>query len=75
MHSAFTSLCALIRLAGAHMGVIHLLMTDVVIPEMNRRDLAKHLLTSYPSLTAQLAEQRTAAGLAPLGRLRAVAMT
>jgi len=39
-----------IRLASAYAGVIHLLMTDVVMPEMNGRDLAKHLLTSFPSL-------------------------
>jgi two-component system cell cycle sensor histidine kinase/response regulator CckA len=39
-----------IRLAGAYTGVIHLLMTDVVMPEMNGRDLAKTLLTSFPAL-------------------------
>ncbi|HEY5282136.1 MAG TPA: ATP-binding protein, partial [Polyangia bacterium] len=39
-----------IRLAGAYTGVIHLLMTDVVMPEMNGRDLARNLLTSFPSL-------------------------
>ena len=39
-----------IRLASAYAGVIHLLMTDVVMPEMNGRDLAKNLLTSFPSL-------------------------
>ncbi len=39
-----------IRLAGAYTGVIHLLMTDVVMPEMNGHDLAKNLLTSFPAL-------------------------
>jgi CheY-like chemotaxis protein len=39
-----------IQLAGAYTGVIHLLMTDVVMPEMNGRDLAKNLLTSSPAL-------------------------
>jgi CheY-like chemotaxis protein len=39
-----------IQLAGSYTGVIHLLMTDVVMPEMNGRDLAKNLLTSYPAL-------------------------
>jgi two-component system cell cycle sensor histidine kinase/response regulator CckA len=39
-----------IRVASAYAGVIHLLMTDVVMPEMNGRDLAKNLLTSFPSL-------------------------
>jgi two-component system cell cycle sensor histidine kinase/response regulator CckA len=31
-------------------GEIHLLMTDVVMPEMNGRDLAKNLLSLYPHL-------------------------
>jgi len=39
-----------IRVAGAYAGVIHLLLTDVVMPEMNGRDLANYLLSSYPSL-------------------------
>jgi CheY-like chemotaxis protein len=39
-----------IRLAREHAGEIHLLMTDVVMPEMNGRDLAKNLLSLYPNL-------------------------
>ncbi len=39
-----------IRLAREHAGEIHLLMTDVVMPEMNGRDLAKNLLSLYPDL-------------------------
>lgn len=39
-----------IRLAREHAGEIHLLMTDVVMPEMNGRDLAKNLLSLYPYL-------------------------
>ena len=39
-----------IRLAGEHGGAIRLLMTDVVMPEMNGRDLALKLLSLYPSL-------------------------
>ena len=39
-----------IRLAREHAGEIHLLMTDVVMPEMNGRDLAKNLLSLYPRL-------------------------
>jgi PAS domain S-box-containing protein len=39
-----------IRLAQEHAGEIHLLMTDVVMPEMNGRDLATHLLSSSPQL-------------------------
>jgi CheY-like chemotaxis protein len=39
-----------IRLAREHGGEIHLLMTDVVMPEMNGRDLARNLLSLYPDL-------------------------
>ena len=39
-----------IRLAGEHEGEIHLLVTDVVMPEMNGRDLAGRLTSSYPNL-------------------------
>jgi CheY-like chemotaxis protein len=39
-----------IRLADEHAGDIHLLMTDVVMPEMNGPDLAKRLLSVYPNL-------------------------
>ena len=39
-----------LQLAGRHADTIDLLMTDVVMPEMNGRDLAKSLLTLYPDL-------------------------
>lgn len=39
-----------IRLAREHAGEIQLLMTDVVMPEMNGRDLAKKLLSLYPAM-------------------------
>ncbi len=39
-----------IRLAGARTTPIDLLMTDVVMPEMNGRDLAQHLLQSFPQM-------------------------
>ncbi|MCK4516122.1 MAG: response regulator, partial [Spirochaetaceae bacterium] len=39
-----------IRLAGEHTGEIHLLITDVIMPGMNGRDLARSLLSLYPDL-------------------------
>jgi PAS domain S-box-containing protein len=39
-----------IRLAREHAGEIDLLLTDVVMPEMNGRDLAKNLLSLYPEI-------------------------
>jgi len=39
-----------IRLAGEHPGRIDLLLTDVIMPEMNGRELARSLVSSCPSL-------------------------
>ena len=39
-----------IERAHIHSGEIHLLMTDVVMPEMNGRDLARNILSHYPNL-------------------------
>ena len=39
-----------IQMAREHAGEIHLLMTDVVMPEMNGRDLARNLLSLYPNI-------------------------
>jgi len=39
-----------IRLAREHAGKIHLLLTDVIMPEMNGRELAKNLLSLYPDM-------------------------
>jgi two-component system sensor histidine kinase EvgS len=39
-----------IRLARDHKGEIHLLLTDVVMPEMNGRDLANQMLSLFPKL-------------------------
>jgi PAS domain S-box-containing protein len=39
-----------IRLAKVHAPAIHLLMTDVVMPGMNGRDLCEHLLSFMPQL-------------------------
>jgi CheY-like chemotaxis protein len=39
-----------IQLARGYAGEIHLLMTDVVMPEMNGRDLAKNLMSLFPHI-------------------------
>jgi PAS domain S-box-containing protein len=39
-----------IELVHAYSDEIHLLITDVVMPEMNGRDLARNLLNNYPNL-------------------------
>ena len=39
-----------VRLAETHAGMIHLLITDVVMPEMNGRDLASRLSSHCPGL-------------------------
>jgi PAS domain S-box-containing protein len=38
------------RLAEEHSGEIHLLITDVIMPEMNGRDLADQMHTLYPDI-------------------------
>jgi PAS domain S-box-containing protein len=39
-----------VRVAGEHPLEIHLLLTDVVMPEMNGRDLAKTIASFYPEI-------------------------
>lgn len=39
-----------IRTAEKYPGDIHLLMTDVIMPEINGRELAKNILVLYPNL-------------------------
>lgn len=39
-----------VRIAREHSGEIQLLMTDVIMPEMNGRTLAKNLLSIYPNM-------------------------
>jgi PAS domain S-box-containing protein len=39
-----------VRLAGRHRSEIHLLLTDVIMPGMSGRDLAKHLTALHPCL-------------------------
>ena len=39
-----------IHLANAHDGEIHLLIVDVIMPEMNGRDLAERVISLYPKI-------------------------
>jgi DNA-binding response OmpR family regulator len=39
-----------LRLAGEHTGSIQLLVTDVIMPGMNGRDLAKQIKTACPEV-------------------------
>ena len=58
-----------IRLAREHAGTIHLLLTDVVMPEMNGRDLARQLLSLYPGLKCLFMSGYTANVIASHGVL------
>ena len=57
--------------AETHAGEIHLLLTDVVMPEMNGRELAKRLLSLYPNLKRVFMSGYTANVIAPEGVLEA----
>jgi CheY-like chemotaxis protein len=58
-----------IELASIHAGEIHLLMTDVVMPEMNGRELSERLLTRYPNLACLFMSGYTADVIAHHGVL------
>ncbi len=58
-----------IRVAADHAGEIHLLITDVVMPEMNGLDLAKRLLSLYPVIKSLLMSGYTANVIAHHGML------
>jgi two-component system cell cycle sensor histidine kinase/response regulator CckA len=58
-----------LRLAGEYAGEIHLLMTDVVMPEMNGRDLADKMLSLYPNLKCLFTSGYTANVIAHQGVL------
>jgi len=59
-----------IRVATEHGGVIDLLMTDVVMPEMNGRDLARSLLPQRPNLKCLFMSGYTADIIADHGVLK-----
>lgn len=58
-----------IRLVEDYPGDIDLLMTDVVMPEMNGRDLAKRILSFYPSIKCLFTSGYTANVIAHHGVL------
>ena len=58
-----------IRLVAEHPGEVHLLMTDVVMPEMNGRDLARNLIARYPRLKCLFMSGYTADVIAQHGVL------
>lgn len=60
-----------IRLAREHAGAIDLLLTDVIMPEMNGRDLAKNLLSIYPGMKRLFVSGYTADVIAHHGVLDA----
>jgi signal transduction histidine kinase len=58
-----------IRLAQSHSGRMDLLLTDVVMPEMNGGDLAQQLITLYPRLKCLFMSGYTANVIAHHGKL------
>jgi len=58
-----------IRLAKEHVGEIRLLITDVIMPEMNGKDLASTLLSLYPQLKCLFMSGYTADAIAHHGVL------
>lgn len=58
-----------IRIAQKHRGKIHLLVTDVVMPDMNGRELARRLRTLYPNLRCLFTSGYTANVIAHHGVL------
>ncbi len=58
-----------LRLAQSHGERIHLLVTDVVMPEMNGRELARQLLAVQPRLACLFVSGYTASVISPHGVL------
>jgi two-component system, cell cycle sensor histidine kinase and response regulator CckA len=58
-----------LQLAEVHAGKIHLLMTDVIMPGMNGRELAQRLLDRYPELKRLFTSGYTADVIAHRGVL------
>jgi DNA-binding NtrC family response regulator len=62
--------CKAMRLVEGHAGKIHLLLTDVVMPEMNGRDLAEQLLTKKPGMKCLFMSGYAADAIANQGVLK-----
>jgi len=58
-----------VRLAGEHPGRIHLLITDVIMPDMNGRELAQKLTALLPNLACMYMSGYTADVIARRGVL------
>lgn len=58
-----------IRFAREHQGEIHLLLTDVVMPGMNGKDLAKNILSIHPDIRTMFMSGYTANVIAHHGVL------
>ena len=58
-----------VRIAREYSGEIHLLITDVVMPDMNGRDLACHLLSGRPGIKRLFMSGYTADVIAHHGAL------
>ncbi|MBC7236697.1 MAG: PAS domain-containing protein, partial [Chloroflexi bacterium] len=56
-----------LRLAAEHAGQIRLLISDVIMPEMNGRDLAERLRESHPEIRCLFMSGYTADVIAPQG--------
>jgi len=54
-----------IRRAGEHAGEVHLLLTDVIMPEMNGRDLANSLIGLHPEIRSLFMSGYTSDVIAP----------
>jgi len=66
-----TSPSEALRLADVHPGPIHLLLTDVVMPQMNGRQVADHLLAARPALKVLFMSGYTDAAIVQHGVLEA----
>ena len=58
-----------LRIAASHAGSVDLLITDVIMPEMNGRDLAQRLMAIHPQLRLLFMSGYTANVIAPHGVL------